>query len=442
MNKIQIKKSLNRAINAAPQLSFDELADLPFHKMAEHDYITKQEEAKAPARFRYLAFATACCFLVMISFSGWFVQNRVTDSTITLDVNPSIEIVTNKKDKIISLVALNEDAGKIIEGIDYKDLKLKETIKVLVDSLLSNGYLTPEKRSILLSVKNKNSKKADALLTSLNETIQESLISQNISPTILKQVISGEKGNIDLAKEYHISEGKMKLIQGILASQDNYTLDMLAPMSIEAIVRLAKENSIDLRNLLGYGDDSEDYYDGIEDPLSDEQLDEKDTSSSEEDMDEAGDESKENSLDTHQSDNSSKENNDIQDDQEENYDQYNNNGDNDESNNDSSSPKTQETLNLNTQNDNSEDDGTIEKSEDSEDSVYNNNEDDNSSNRVNKETDIINNIDYDNDIISKDYNNFVDENDSSYEDAGSYEDTKNQFEDNSKEYQAGDNEYE
>ena len=278
MNKVQIEKSLRRAIDAAPTLTFEELADLPFIKMTEHDYITRQVEHKAPARFRQMALAAVCCLLVMVSVSGWFVQNRVSDSMITMDVNPSIEIITNKNDKVISLIALNDDGKTIIEGLDYKDAKLMETVNALLTSLVSNGYLSVDKRSILVSVRNKNTKKADAILASLDETIRESLVSQNITPTILKQLIPEEKDNAALSEEYNVSVGKMKLIQGILANQDKYTLDMLASMTIEELVQLAEENSIDLSKILGYVVDNEDYRDegnGIVTPFEENSDDDK-----------------------------------------------------------------------------------------------------------------------------------------------------------------------
>jgi len=453
MNRIQIEKSINRAVNAAPQLSFDELANLPYVKMAEHDFITKQEEIKFPAHIKQIAFATACCFLVMIFVSGWFVQNRVSDSTITMDVNPSIEIVTNKKDKVISLIALNEDARDITRGIDYKDAKLKDTVNALISSLISNGYLASDKRSILLSIKNKDSKKADAILSSLDETIKESLVSQNITPAILKQVIPKEKENTVLAKKYHISEGKMKLIQGILSSLDQYTLDMLTPMSIEALVELAEENSIDLRNLLGYGVETDD----DENNGNEDQPYEEDNAHYEEDSDEDKDESEsdaeEKGEDSHQSENSSIENNDDQD---EDDDQDSGNDDDGDKNN--SNEYDEETLNQNNQEDNKEEPSSNVRNESNEDNNEDsnsntdtdNNEDSNSNTDTDNSEDGDNNEDsmYDSGENTESNNDgdndiFVDYN-SEDEDNNDYIDTRNQSEedrnDNNDDNLTGDNE--
>ncbi len=43
------------------------------------------------------------------------INNQIM-STITLDINPSIEINLNKDNKVISVIALNEDAKDIVES--------------------------------------------------------------------------------------------------------------------------------------------------------------------------------------------------------------------------------------------------------------------------------------------------------------------------------------
>ncbi|MHB8127577.1 MAG: anti-sigma-I factor RsgI family protein [Mobilitalea sp.] len=254
MNKTTIEKSLGNALKSAPTISFAELAALPYIKMSEHDYITAQEEKKISAHLRQFALAAACCILVMASLSGWYVQNRITSSTITLDVNPSIQIITNHKDKVLSVKALNKDAEVIVGDNDYKDAKLEETVIILMNSLVDQKYLDQEKNTILLSVMNKNAKKADAIKTEVDKTIRENLVAQNITPTIMSQIIAKETDLNYLASKYHISAGKMNLIQRMITLNNKLSLDMLANMSIEQLLKLAEKNSIDLSGYLSIDD--------------------------------------------------------------------------------------------------------------------------------------------------------------------------------------------
>ena len=57
--------------------------------------------------------------VITIGVIGFILYNNRTVSTITLDINPSIEINLNKDNKVKSVVALNDDAKDIVDR-DFK----------------------------------------------------------------------------------------------------------------------------------------------------------------------------------------------------------------------------------------------------------------------------------------------------------------------------------
>lgn len=257
MKKIDIDKSLNRAINEAPLLNFEELVSMPFTKKTKHDYITRQEEKKNPTKLKRLSIAFSCVVL-LICYSGWLFQYRIADSVITLDVNPSIKIVTNKQNLILSVRALNEDAQLIIDGQDYKNSELDKSIDTILATMINQGYIDLYKNTILVSVENTNIKKADNLVVALENSIRDNLLSHNISSQVLSQVISNDKDTSDLAKRYGVSEGKIKLIQGIIASNKTLSMEILAPMSMEELFTISNEYGIDLHNIIKFNENKDD----------------------------------------------------------------------------------------------------------------------------------------------------------------------------------------
>ena len=56
-----------------------------------------------------------------------FVFFKEKYSTITLDINPSIELKVNKKDIVVKIKALNEDANELISN-DLKNKNIDEVI--------------------------------------------------------------------------------------------------------------------------------------------------------------------------------------------------------------------------------------------------------------------------------------------------------------------------
>ena len=255
MKKINIEKSIKRAVEQAPALDFEKLANTPVVKMSEHDYITRQQEEQSPKRLGKLIVGFAGCFIALICFSGWFVQYKMPDSVIALDVNPSIELVTNKQNHILSVKALNEDAKEVIDGKDYKNDDLGSTVDALLDSMISQGYLSIDKNIIMVSVENKDIKKAYNLTALLDEVIRDSVSSEEISPHILRQVFTKDKAASALAEKYSVSVGKIKLMNEILYSCNKFSMDELSRMTIRDLILIANENAIDLNKTIQFDDD-------------------------------------------------------------------------------------------------------------------------------------------------------------------------------------------
>ena len=55
---------------------------------------------------------------------------------LAIDLNPSIEIQTNRLDKVVSLKASNADAKKLLEGYKLTDRDLDDVIEDLVDRMI------------------------------------------------------------------------------------------------------------------------------------------------------------------------------------------------------------------------------------------------------------------------------------------------------------------
>lgn len=49
-------------------------------------------------------------------------------NSLTMDVNPSIEIVTNRLDRVVEINPLNDDARELLKGFNQKDRNLERTV--------------------------------------------------------------------------------------------------------------------------------------------------------------------------------------------------------------------------------------------------------------------------------------------------------------------------
>lgn len=257
MNHKKIENSLRSAINQTPTVDFEKLAAMPFVKMTNHDHITMQQKNRKPNTIRKFSLAASFCLVMLVCFSGWFMQNRMPDSIISLDVNPSIEIVTNMQNKVLTVKALNEDAQAVVGDHDYNNADLSETVDTLFTSMIRQGYLTSDKNTIMISVENKNIKKAGSLSLQLDKEIQKSVLPYNITPLILRQVFEKDAEASAIAGKYGISAGKARLIEEMISSGTKLSFEALAKMSMEDLVEMTKEYAMDLQNFVQFDDDSD-----------------------------------------------------------------------------------------------------------------------------------------------------------------------------------------
>ena len=82
---------------------------------------------------------------------GAYRQNYAVDATVSLDVNPSVEIQVNRKDQVLEVTPLNEDGKRVIGDMDFSGSDLDVTVNALIGSMLQNGYLSELANSLPVS---------------------------------------------------------------------------------------------------------------------------------------------------------------------------------------------------------------------------------------------------------------------------------------------------
>lgn len=184
------------------------------------------------------------CGVVGINFYN---SNYKIDSIIGFDVNPSIELNVNKKEEVIEVKALNEEAKRIIADMDLEDVDIDVAVNALIGSMLKNGYLTVDSNSILVSVQNDDEEKRVRLQEEITREITSLLSVSKIEGALLSQEVVKDDDTEGLSQDYGISLGKAKLIKEIIAAnvKDSkgvvYTFDSLAGLSINELNVLLSE---------------------------------------------------------------------------------------------------------------------------------------------------------------------------------------------------------
>ena len=264
MKREQMEEKVNRAFaHAAPDIRDAVLADCNKQKGT----ILPMEETKQTksGMKKWIAAAAA---LVLLAAGGLTAARlygaNAVESTVSLDVNPSIEIQVNQKEEVLAVNAKNEDARIVVGEMDFKGSSLDVTVNALIGSMLRNGYLNELANSILVSVDSDDPAKAAALQSRLSEEINALLQTDSFSGSVLSQTLSHDAELQKMADEYGITLGKAQRIQQITQKNSLYTFASLVPLSINELNLLIASNDVQLDNVQSTGTASDKAYIGVD----------------------------------------------------------------------------------------------------------------------------------------------------------------------------------
>jgi hypothetical protein len=132
---------------------------------------------------------------------------------VTIDINPSVELVTNRFNKVIRINPLNEDGNKLVDGIKLNNKNLDEAVNLLIKSANEGGYLTQElENQVLVTVCSKNEERSKEMETKL-ETVVKNELKEEKSESTSVTTQSVDMESHEQAEKLGISSGKMNLIQ-------------------------------------------------------------------------------------------------------------------------------------------------------------------------------------------------------------------------------------
>ncbi len=224
--------------------------------------------ASRSAKLRVFALLAAALLLLTGVFATVIVMSRAeTPTVIAFDINPSIELELDKKERVVEARALNADAEKVLASLDLIGAELDDAVDAIVVSMVQNGYLSVEQNSILVSVKSGNTDRATALQNIIQSDIKAKLEASNIDASIITQIFDDDDDDIErIAGQKGISVAKAILIKKVIESgitdSDGiaYDYDRLAALKINQLKLLIESKGLNVGGVVSSGNASTGIY--------------------------------------------------------------------------------------------------------------------------------------------------------------------------------------
>ena len=206
---------------------------------------------------RFVGVAAAACVLFAVGVVGvpYYGNNYVPDSHVDIDVNPGVEIVTNKKNKVLEVQSTNQDGANVIDGMNLKNTELKVAVNALIGSMVQKGYIQNDNTGILVTVRNDNEDRANKIKAEVLNDINTALLTNSVQAIVMNQIIKSNVVAKKFATENNISIGKAVFILNLTAKDSSLDAKELAKMKVSEIARLVVQKGIDIRDIVDYDSD-------------------------------------------------------------------------------------------------------------------------------------------------------------------------------------------
>lgn len=207
MNRIQ--ESMNK-IQASEELKKNTL-----------QYLEKQQKEQSPRRgFRIRFVLAACCILAFLLGIGGYSVYIKPVSYISIDVNPSIELGINRFEKVVSVVAYNQDGQDILQYLSLKNISYIQAIDKLLQEESYDKFLTEDSLLIFTVI----SDRSDTIIEKIN-TNQDLWLYDALTYT-------SDKTCMEEAHQHEMSFGKYRVYIELSQYDESITVEDCHGMTI------------------------------------------------------------------------------------------------------------------------------------------------------------------------------------------------------------------
>lgn len=251
--KNNIKKELNNVFSNLISSNFEDVSQ----KINSDSGVVlniKKEKSKKIILGGCLSFA---CLIIL--FIGLLYFNNNSVAVIGIDVNPSLEIYVNSKNKVVKVNTNNDDANIMLNGLNLKETNINKALNTIFAFMIKYGYITNENNSVLLSLVDGSYEISD-----LANSVYDYLKSNDVDSSIMIENTDTTDFDNELAKKYNISVSKIKLIKSIVSTNLLYNFEDLVKLSTNELNLLSNNSMNKNENVVTIGNASESKYKTID----------------------------------------------------------------------------------------------------------------------------------------------------------------------------------
>ena len=182
-----------------------------------------------------------------LSFVSCNDKKDSSDKTlVTLDINPSVEMVVDKDGKVVSVAAANDDANVLLYGAEgILNVSIEDATSKILDLSVEYGYLTEENAGVAVNVVGSSEKVEESVKTKITTSIKSSKvsfelnISSDIPFSVERKLASLKEKYPDIYKD--VTASKLKLAMSACVYDKDLKLEDAVKMENSELIKIVEE---------------------------------------------------------------------------------------------------------------------------------------------------------------------------------------------------------
>jgi len=192
--------------------------------------------------YKTLGFVAALLIMVLASsFPVYFNNNFTASAYVTIDINPSMELVLNSKGKILDVTALNDEAQEVLKVLNLKNQSLENAIASIAEEAEKMGYVQEDNPEIFVTTVLKNTKAEEKVIEGISNAIHK--LENNPNTKAALSVLEGKLEERQEAAKNNISVGKYISLKRLQEKNIEVTLEEIKNKGIGGVLKEAGEKA-------------------------------------------------------------------------------------------------------------------------------------------------------------------------------------------------------
>lgn len=159
---------------------------------------------------------------------------KTPNAFVTIDINPSIEIITNDKGVVVSVSALNDDAAVLLVDMSFDSMSIDKAVDLILKEAKSLGYISEGEQNAVLITADAGNKTAQ-LQKALDARVERFAKQAKLNIDLLAASSETNPKLAERAEALGVTFGKMKLIELAMKYDSTLTEAVAKDMPIKEL---------------------------------------------------------------------------------------------------------------------------------------------------------------------------------------------------------------